>query len=349
MLKLLITVFAQSDLAASRFASYIGLVLFVISLTPVAGQAAQKQHLVQGRVVYMDDQPAVGLTVELRTQSSHQLVSSTETDRDGEFRFSMVEAGYYRLSVIYNDITLTMRLINLEQSGGLTELNPVQPIRVNRPTPATAWPPERRGIVSVSELARVPKGALQAFRKAEKAAGQGKREDAIRHLEEALSIHPDFLEAWNNLGAQYIKIGKLEEAEASLLRGLEINPDASMLKINLAFLCLIQKRYQETERLAREALLWDNSPLIRYLLGAALVLQDKELEKGREYLRSVSARFPNSHALLAEVALRQGDKAQAIDELEKYLPHAPESLKTSIRASIVSLREELRRMDALRR
>ena len=159
-------------------------------------------------------------------------------------------------------------------------------------------------------------------------------------MEETLALFPDYAEAWNNLGVQRLKLGDLSAAAEAFSRGIEINPHLPRLKINLATARLNQHRYGEAAKLANEALALEGSPAAHYTLGAALLLGGEELDRAVEHLRRGADVFPRAHAMLAEAALRRGDQAQALKELEQYLPRAPEPLKAEVRARISALREE---------
>ncbi|HEY3490931.1 MAG TPA: tetratricopeptide repeat protein [Candidatus Deferrimicrobiaceae bacterium] len=62
---------------------------------------------------------------------------------------------------------------------------------------------------------------------------QGSDNAAIRHLEEALRIHPDFPDAHLNLGLVYERQGKLGAAEAQLREAVRLFPDDAKANFNL--------------------------------------------------------------------------------------------------------------------
>jgi len=308
-----------------------------IFLCPVSNLFAQgQQTTLRGRVVYEDDRPAIGLTIELRESNQRQPAQRTEADREGEFQFAMVEAGNYQLVVLAGDLQLSVQLVELRPES----MVPVLPVmRVLRPHSSV---PTGRGVVSVKELSReTPKDALRAFRRAKKASDRGQPEEAIRQLKDALTLSPDFAEAWNELGALHCKLGDFSTARQAFARVIEINPNWSRPKLSLIQICLNEHQYREAAKLADEVLALENSPTAHYLLGWALVLEDREIARAAQHLQRVTAIYPRAHALLAEIAMRRGQKMEALDQLEKFSPHAPEQLKAEVRARISTLRTEL--------
>ena len=62
---------------------------------------------------------------------------------------------------------------------------------------------------------------------------QGKHEEAIAHLSQALFIRPDYAKAHNNLGMVYYKTGRLDDAIKEFETALDLNPRFSGAKRNL--------------------------------------------------------------------------------------------------------------------
>src|ERR1035437_1847919 len=53
----------------------------------------------------------------------------------------------------------------------------------------------------------------------------GQSEDALAHMQKAVTLSPDNPDVHINLGNNLRNLGRLEEAEASFLRALQIKPD----------------------------------------------------------------------------------------------------------------------------
>jgi tetratricopeptide (TPR) repeat protein len=72
---------------------------------------------------------------------------------------------------------------------------------------------------------------------------QGKLEEAIEAYNKALSIKPDYAEAYNNMGVALQDQGKLEEAIEAYTKALSIKPDYAEAHRNLSFI----KKYKVSD------------------------------------------------------------------------------------------------------
>ena len=68
-----------------------------------------------------------------------------------------------------------------------------------------------------------------------------------------LAAHPDSLVAWTNLGNAETQLGHREEAEGAFRRALAVDPNSPDALNNLAWLLYEEKRYDDAEPLARQA------------------------------------------------------------------------------------------------
>ena len=69
-------------------------------------------------------------------------------------------------------------------------------------------------VVSAAELRQtVPSAAKKQYELGLKFVNKGNFQQAATHFQEALSIYPEYLAARNDLGAQYLKLKQLDEAQ----------------------------------------------------------------------------------------------------------------------------------------
>jgi hypothetical protein len=98
--------------------------------------------------------------------------------------------------------------------------------------------PDIRGprgrIISAAELhQRVPAPARKEYDVALRRVTKGDVSQAATHFEQALAIYPEYLAARNDLGAQYLKLKRIDEAEAHFRNVLERDPKNLYAMFNL--------------------------------------------------------------------------------------------------------------------
>ena len=81
---------------------------------------------------------------------------------------------------------------------------------------------------------------------------QGKLEDAVETYSKALSINPDYAEAYNNMGNALQEQGKHEEAIDAYNKALAIKPDYAEASNNMALSLYQIKKYKEAASLFRK-------------------------------------------------------------------------------------------------
>ena len=86
------------------------------------------------------------------------------------------------------------------------------------------------------------------------AAQIGKREDAILAFQKAISIKPDYAEAYNNMGATLKDQGKLDEAIQAYNRAISIKPDYAEANYNVGVTLKEQGKLDEAIQAYKKAL-----------------------------------------------------------------------------------------------
>lgn len=204
------------------------------------------------------------LFIDLQPMDSSGATSRVAADSEGRFTIEDITPGVYRLQV-------------LAQPGGdpLYEM-PVQvnaftgPLTVEIPSRAESRPIS--GVVSVQQLLHTPsEKALRAFTEAGQYSNSHELAKAIEKLELAIRLDPDFREAHVNLGAQYARLGRFQEAMTHFRTSIQISPDPKAYS-NLALCYLKLEQYDDAQTFARKALDLDpaNTPA-RTILRAAQV------------------------------------------------------------------------------
>lgn len=207
-------------------------------------------------------------------------------------------------------------------STGLTSFDSVDvvnPLRSSfEPRPPAAVP-QGDNLVPVRDL-RIPAKALKEYERSQTAFQRGDLHASTEHLQKALHIYPDFVQAHNALGLRFLQLGEYEKALAEHGTALSLDPQFSQTHQDISFVFLLLNRNEEAEKEARQALDLDPHAVVgRYVLGRAIISQGHATPEAIEMLRQSEDAFPNASLVLAQVHFSQGHTDQVIAELRHYL------------------------------
>jgi tetratricopeptide (TPR) repeat protein len=179
--------------------------------------------------------------------------------------------------------------------------------------------PSAGNSVPVSQL-RIPSKAMKEFERARKAFQSGDVGTSAEHLQRAVQIYPDFIEAHNTLGLRFIQIGEYQKALAEHEIALSLDTHNAQTHQDLSFDLLLLNRYQEAEAEARQALDLDPKPAApRYILARALIGQNRVTPEVIQMLRLSEDAFPDASLVLAQIHFEEGRTDQVIAALRHYL------------------------------
>ncbi|MGH9641549.1 MAG: tetratricopeptide repeat protein [Terriglobales bacterium] len=170
----------------------------------------------------------------------------------------------------------------------------------------------------------------QVHSNALKFVGKGDYETGVQHLEAAVKIDPEFLQAQVDLAKCYLRLRKSLEAVTVFSQVVKLDPKspAGYAGSSLAFLSL--RNLPEAERAARRALEIDpGSAVCRYVLGMSLAAQDKSRSEALEQLRDASGRIPDAYLAAGQIYQRNGQNSEARTELEGYLKSSKENSRNN--------------------
>jgi len=128
----------------------------------------------------------------------------------------------------------------------------------------------------------------------------GRTNEAIRQLERAIELAPEWGRPYDLLAVVLRGAGRLEEAEDAAQRAIELDPDNVAHHNNYANLLKVLGRYKDAEVEYREALRLDPENAKPYYNIACLYALMKKRNEAIDYLRLAIERAPN---LRAEAAI----------------------------------------------
>jgi hypothetical protein len=195
--------------------------------------------------------------------------------------------------------------------------------------------------IPVSQL-HIPSKAIKEFERSEKAFRSGDVRTSTEHLQIALRIYPDFLEAHNALGLRFIQLREYEKALTEHQAALSLDPSNPRTRQDISFVFLLLNRTKEAEAEARQALHLDSRLVVpRYVLGRAIVAQGHVTLESMDMLRQSEAAFPDASLVLAQIHFNSGQKEQVIADLRHYLRAPPDQdNKQKAECWVAQLREQ---------
>ena len=316
-----------------RFVVITGLMSMAASVLVAQESKAQPRTLagqINGQVRSTDGQPVFNALVTCESRNSGNCGQDT-SDRSGKFRFTGLEPSQYIITIRTPGFMEQKQEVELLSSPSAFVQFQLRPDGSPRP------------VTSPSSLvvdANVPAAAKHEFDQAATVIAAGKKDslnESVRHLEKAITLYPQFVEANLLLGTTYMDLGQMDKAEQSLKRTVELNPKAANALFALGELYLKQKKDQDAEKVLLQGLqIEDRSPqghltLARVYWSIASQIKDEaqarpSLEKAYEQVKKALELNPNmaqAHVVKGNLLLRVRRAADAQHEFEEYLRLEP--------------------------
>lgn len=310
--------------------------LTVLLLAALAGQAKTPKYRLKGEI----SPPARSYVALYGATTPYS--NGAPTDFRGGFEFKNLEAGTYTLSIYVRNRGELRRTI--EVGPGTADKNRRVTVRLRLDERLMDREAAKRAhMVNIRELS-VSDKARKAYWDAQKRLAKRDTDGALVKLQEAVKISPQFVAAWNHIGTIYYQTRKYPEAEQAFRTALKYDPEAHSPLVNLGGVLLNLKRPKEAlafNKKATEARPQD--ALANAQLGMNyLMLGEQDL--GKKHLLAAKkldpAHFSHPQMLLAEIYLREGNRAAAARELEEFLELHPDyALRDKIRAAISKLQQ----------
>lgn len=262
------------------------------------------------------------------------------TDRSGRFRFSGLTPSQYIISIRvpgYIEQSQTVELLTTPSAYLQFQLK-------------SDGSTERAAAVSTVVDPNVPPAARKEFDQAATAIATQKKEgleQAVKHLEKAVSMYPQFAQANLLLGTTYMDLDQLEKAELALKQTVTLDPKAANAFFALGELYLRQKKDEDAEKTLLQGLqIEDRSfqahlSLARVYWSMASKLKDAAeakvpLEKSYDQVKrslDINPNLAQAHLLKGNLLLRARRAEDAQHEFEEYLrldPKGPFAEQTRV-------------------
>jgi len=200
--------------------------------------------------------------------------------------------------------------------------------------------------VSVTTMS-VPKDAHEAFEKGRKAGTEKKYDEAVRELNKAVGIYPQYAAAWSMLGEIHRLQNQFEPAKSEYARALAADPKFVSPYFGLAAMAVIENKWAEAEQLT-DQLIQLNSfayPLAYFFNAAAnfnLGKLDAAEQSARKFQQMDKAHTrPDIALLLAGILTSKHQYAEAAQLYRDFLALNPDTPNAE------KLRAEAQRLEGL--
>jgi tetratricopeptide (TPR) repeat protein len=287
--------------------------------------------------------PVRDLYVELQNEN-YFAVSRTRTDSAGRFSFSGVAFGRYNVKVLtsgtnYLDYMESIDLVNVLRGAGDAIYMDVYLKFDKRKINSNLGE-----ITEAIFVQDVPEEARRLYRKGVKDLHE-KRDVGFNELEESLKIYPNYFDALNFIGREYVARKEYQKSLTYLIRSIDVNQRSFSSFYALAYSCYQLAHRPEALEAARGAILLQPNSVNAELLYGTLLRLDRSYEKAEKALLAAKKLskdnpVPEVHWQLALLYNKLGRNEEAADELETYLKIRPEATdEKQIQALIAKLRK----------
>jgi tetratricopeptide (TPR) repeat protein len=282
--------------------------------------AAEPQFELQGKF----SPEAVG-SVSLFAVAS-PFSTSALSDEDGRFRFRKLTAGAYTVSIFVPGRGEARQTIEVGTAQADSRGRVALTLQLKE-SDFARQPDLRRHSVSAAQLA-VPEKARHEYEAAQRDLAHRDVEAAVKHLEAAVSIAPQFSPAWNNLGTIAYQTQQYPRAEECFAKALAADPSAYEPLVNLGGVLINLGKLDDAWKYNVFAVLSrPNDALANAQLGMTY-FETGQMELAEKYLKESRridpAHFSHPQLMLSEIHLRRGDRRAAADDLEEFLKYHPD-------------------------
>jgi tetratricopeptide (TPR) repeat protein len=263
------------------------------------------------------DKPAHDVAVRLE-RFAGGVVDQINTDNRGRFRFTNLPRGYYKV------VISAPGFAPLQQDADLTLLFKaylVFTLVSNQPRslPGLSGP---AGVIDAS----VPAEARDEFDRGRAAMARKDRQEAINHLQKAITLHPSFFNADLLLATAYVDMREWSKAEVVLQSALELKPESAPALISLGEVYWRQNRMKESEEALLAGLKLDDKAWHGHFTLARLYWDLGQIAKaGPAIGRTLQLKpdFAEAHLLAGNILLKINQRERALAEYQEYLKLEP--------------------------
>jgi len=291
---------------------------------------AQFGNSISGHVFGLQRQPLSDISIELLDDFS-RTIARTRTNAAGRYFFNRISSGRFRVRILpygldYEEQEQEIEIQNFSRDGITTGFDNVQKDFYLKQRKGTQ-PNTKSEFVFVQEI---PRQAKETYKKAIDLLDSKKEEQGLKELKSSIEMFPQYFEALERLGLEYVKLKHFEAAHILLNKAVEINPRAYKSWYGLAYSLYSLNAIDQALKAAEKANSLDKFSVESKLLTGVLLRQskryeeaEKDLKKAKELAKGLVAEVHWHLALLYGYNLKR--YREAANELELFLKARPDS------------------------
>jgi tetratricopeptide (TPR) repeat protein len=265
---------------------------------------------------------AIAANVPVRLERfSGGLIDQIVTDSRGRFRFPGLARGYYRV------------IINAPGYRPAQQDADMQVVaRVYLVFELTADAAKSSsGLPALADVidARVPAEAREAFSNGRVALTKKSYREAVGHFEKAVFAYSEFFDAQLLLGIAFMDLKEWDNAEKTLVRAVEIEPENGAARIYLGETYWRQKRHKDAEAALLEGLKLDEKSWHGQFTLGRLYWDMGEIAKAGGPIGMTLQLKPDlaeAHLLAGNILLRVAPKGEFVSQVQELVRRVEKSL-----------------------
>jgi Tfp pilus assembly protein PilF len=320
------------------------LILSALSLAalPVFAQRGEPdvrsvETSITGQVRYAEGGgPAFNVTVELNNFNGGGSVR-LQTDRNGKFNFP---------GVTCISCTVTVRVPGYKEEQQFVDLSMIPTqyvVLVLKSDGSGAARPAPPAVIDP----KAPEPARKEYQAGLDEMNKGKAEKAIPHLEKAVSLYPQFQQAYLLLGQAYIDQKQWNKAEVTLIQALKVDPNKTEAYFMLGDMYYQQKNYPGAERALVGGLQIDDNNWQAHYTLARVYLDANAAVRGVPHIEKANKLRPDyadAHITAANIYIKSNNPEGALKEFQTYLHLAPKGkFAAKAQENVAKLKEMLKK------
>jgi tetratricopeptide (TPR) repeat protein len=255
-------------------------------------------------------------------------INSAYADTDGRFGFYALPDGVYSIVIEDENYARVNQQVILNLAISTTAFARITLSKVSKEKDSNSSRVNGANpdIVDQSDFVRkFPKNAIKEYEK-----GLGARVNdpngAVSHFHRAVEIAPEFYQAHNELGRIYLARSEFGKAEQEFSTAVRLNQSDSQGHLNLANVYLLTKEYEKASREVNDGLRKDPNSAVGYFVLGSICERTGKMSDAEWALRRALEHDPSMskvHLELVNLYLGEGNKVEAISELQVFLRNFP--------------------------